>query len=180
MSVEAIATSLFYLIMIAMVTLIASKVMNSGKMATTLSALSILRVNLQYVGTNAGTYGGVNAIVLSSLVPGLITDLTTPTPGAGYLPTAHEVEVESAQPNDPNVTRSDDGLGIGTLSTGNTSLFRMEIKALTAEECRRVAYYGWGGDYGVMVGTTVIGKSGTISQIEEKCKNGNNIVLTSR
>ena len=182
MSVEAIATSLFYLIMIAMVTLIASKVMNSGKMATTLSALSILRVNLQYVGTNAGTYGGINSIVLSSLVPGLIIDLDTPTPGSGILPTKHVVEVTNAHASDPNVTRSADGSGVGTLSAASTSLFRMEIKDVNPEECRRMAYYGWGGDYGVMVGTTVIGTGGTINLIETKCNEGTstNVVLTSR
>ena len=175
MSVESIANALFYLIMIAVVTMIAAKVMNTGKMATTVSALSLLRSNLQYVGTNAGNYNSVSTLSLPQLVPGLLKDLATPVAGKALLPTTETVTVGVSQIGDPDETGT-------TLTAVNSAIFRMQIDSVSPQDCRRIGYYGLGGGYGVMINAAVVTMVRSVSGIETNCGTTTavNVVLTSR
>lgn len=170
MSVEAVATALFYLIMVAIITLIASTIMNTGRMANTVSTLSLLRVNVQYVGTSVGDYSQVKTLSLPTLVTGMLHDLSTPVAGKATLPTKHVVSLDKAAATDVDET--------GATVTSENAFFHMDIDGLSFEECRRVAYYGLGAGYGVMVADTgatvaaadkVSGVTTVLQTVETKC-----------
>ncbi len=173
MSVEAVATALFYLIMVAIITLIAASIMNTGKMANSVSTLSMLRVNLQYVGTSVGSYEEVAKLNLPTLVPGMLQDASTPASGTAILPTKHEISVDHAAATDVD----ESGTAIG--ATAVNSYFQINIDGANFEECRRLAYYGNGAGYGIMLGDTgstspTAVKGGSITgsileNIESKC-----------
>lgn len=162
MSVEAIATTLFYLIMIAIVAGISAQVMNSGKMAASLSAIGMLRVNAQYVGVNSGsTYVNIDGINLHDYVPLIATDgAITPT---FTLPTSHEINirVSTANDGDPDIP----GTKLTATKVATNGYFTMDIADLNPNDCRKIAYYGIGGGYGVSDGASAI----AAADVETKC-----------
>lgn len=179
MSVEAIATALFYLVMIGIVTLIASKVMNSGKMATATSSLSMLRSNLQYIGANAGDYSSIAQVTPSTLLPGLLTGTNA---GKASLKTGHEITIRVADKSN-NGDINEDATALASDEVAK-QYFAIEIAKTNPEECRRIAYYAVGGGYGVKVDSNAIGPATRVTDIESNCGTDFSatvdIVLTSR
>ncbi len=183
MSVEAIATTLFYLIMVAVITLIASQVMNTGKMAASLNSLSLVRVNIQYVGTSVASYDQANNLRLDAFVSGLkAVDSSDASKGA-YLPTSHIVKAAVATAASTSVNPDTEAVFAATDPL--SSYFTMTVTELTPQDCRRIGYYGIGSGYGVMLGATIIKKSTAVSDIETGCTPGSgastvNAFLTSK
>ncbi len=165
MSVEAIATTLFYLIMVSIVSIIAAQVINSGKMAASLNAIGMLRVNAQYVGVNSGSsYVNISSMKIHDYVPLIATD-GAPTP-TYTLPTSHIISIAKALEKDGNPDKQDAGLTAAEAATN--AYFTMQIVGLNPNDCRKVAYYGIGGGYGVydLTGDQVLSNA---SQIESSC-----------
>ena len=101
MSVEAIATTLFYLIMVAVIAAISAQVISGGKIASTLNSLGALRVNIQYVGANLSDYSSVASTTgfnLHAYVPS-IADAGSDT---YKLPTGHTISTFPAVKDDIN------------------------------------------------------------------------------
>ncbi|MCR5813490.1 MAG: hypothetical protein K6G15_03210 [Desulfovibrio sp.] len=184
MSVEAIATSLFYLIMVAIVAGIAAQVISSGKMAASLNAVSILRVSVQYIGANCNSdYSSV-----ATLNPHEYVSIIKPAQDddSDYtLPTTHPIRIGTAGVKDVNPDTQTE------MTATSTSLFTMEIADLSPSDCRKVAYYGLGAGYGVALadGTgkratktfTLGAATGKISDVESDCDGGVKVIhLTSK
>lgn len=176
MSVEAIATTLFYLIMVAVIAAIAAQVISGGKIASTLNSLGALRVNVQYVGANLSDYSTVNSSdpALKFNLHEYVPSISNPASEEYRLPTAHLVTTFPAKQNDIN---PDTGTAI-TSATGDTSLFTIQIVGLSPSDCRKVAYYAIGGGYGLATttATTSAPANGdaqiTSAEVESKCGTG--------
>ncbi len=157
MSVESIGNALFYLIMLGIASLIVSVVMNTGKGGGDMSAISMVRSNVQYVGTSAGSYTGVDQLKLSEIVS-LISES-----GSDYiLPSGHKIST-IVNPDSP-------------------SRFNIKIENTDPAEfvdrdlCRKYAYNGVGsGFYEVSVkygaNTEIITASNMIEGAEDGCGN---------
>lgn len=161
MSVESIGNALFYLIMIGIAALVVSIVMSTGKGGGDLSAISMVRSNVQYVGTNVGNYANAASIVLENTVP-LLNPVSTPTtPGTAYLPSGNTISVAQL--------------------TGNPAQFTITLTGYDADMCRKYAYYGIGSNFISVVtggGTTL-----TSANTEAQCGAAvlpTSIVLTSK
>lgn len=167
MSVEAVATTLFYLIMVTVITLIASQIMNSGKMASTYNALSMARVNIQYVGTNVGSYANVDQVNVANLVPGLLTPIASGTINQANLPISRQVEVTDLSAADVAAAPYNGG------GFSADAFFKMEVSGLTTDECRKLVYYGAGGGYDavVMGGTVLVTSTNLIATAEGNSAN---------
>ncbi|MBQ9452542.1 MAG: hypothetical protein IJU65_04535 [Desulfovibrio sp.] len=163
MSVEAIATTLFYLIMVAAVTLIAANIMNNGKMATAISTLSQLRVNIQYVGTNVGGYTETSSLPLENVVSG-VTAVTPGTASAGVtLPTGTIVKAALATATDID---PDTNAALGAV---NPAYFTFDVSNLSPQDCRKIAYYGRGAAYGMTINGAQVTTATPVSDIESAC-----------
>lgn len=155
MSVEAIATTLFYLIMVAVVAAIAAQVITGGKIASTLNSIGALRVNVQYVGANLSNYSSVDSTSTGTFNPHeYVSSISTDggTPPVYKLPTSHLISVFPAQAGD----FSPDEMFVATPTaeaTANNALFTMQIIGLSSSDCRKVAYYALGGGYGLTTTT---------------------------
>lgn len=147
MSVESIGNALFYLIMIGIAALVVSVVMNTGKGGDNLSAISMVRSNVQYVGTNVGSYVNAATIVLENTVP-LLSPVSTPTTaGTAFLPSGNTITVAQL--------------------TGDSSQFTITLTGYDADMCRKYAYYGVGSNFISVItggGTTL-----TSANIEAQC-----------
>jgi hypothetical protein len=128
MSVESIGNSLFYLIMVGIAALVVSVVMNTGKGGGDLTAISMARSNVQYVGANSGSYTGVGGLILSDIV-----SMITKDAASNYvLPSGHKITVAT---------------------NTNTSRFNIVISNVTANAvidgdlCRKYSYFGVGSKF---------------------------------
>lgn len=159
MSVESIGNALFYLIMIGIAALVVSVVMNTGKGGGDISAISMVRSNLQYVGTNAGSYAGVNNIVLESTVPFLGAGTAA---GNAILPSGHRITVAPV-----GATSSQFNIVVSNQAGAGNSIDR--------DLCRKYAYYGTGSNFSSVLvtaiggGTTPIVKATMVANIEGAC-----------
>ena len=151
MSVESIGNALFYLIMIGIAALVVSVVMNTGKGGGDLSAISMVRSNVQYVGTNIGNYGSANTIILEDTVP-LLSPLSAPVAGSANLPSGNSISV-----------------GALTLPALDTSKFTITLSGFDADMCRKYAYYGVGSNFISVHAGTATGAPLTSATIESTC-----------
>ena len=137
MSVESIGNALFYLIMLGVAALIVSVVMNTGKGGGDISAISMVRSNVQYVGTSSGSYTDVGSLILSDIVP-----LISIESSKYVLSSGHRITVAPSSP---------------------ASRFDIKIQNVTTDEsidrdlCRKYAYYGVGSGYYNVAGRIVGG-----------------------
>ena len=155
MSVESIGNALFYLIMLGVAALIVSVVMNTGKGGGDMSAISMVRSNVQYVGTSSGSYTGVSDLILSDIVPMLSIDADD-----NYvLPSGH---------------------AISTSVSASTSRFDIKIDNvdptldIDRDLCRKYAYYGVGSGFYKVVGRVLTGNTDiviTAADMIEKTEN---------
>lgn len=160
MSVESIGNALFYLIMIGIAALVVSVVMNTGKGGGDLSAISMVRSNVQYVGSNVGNYANAASIILENTVP-LLNPAAIPGPGTATLP-------------------SGNGISVAQL-TGDSSQFTITLVDYDADMCRKYSYYGIGSNF-ISVATGG-GTPLTSGNIEAQCGAAvlpTSIILTSK
>ena len=145
MSVESIGNALFYLIMIGIAALVVSIVMNTGKGGGDLSAISMARSNVQYVGSNVGDYANSNTIRLDQVVP-LLQPNVIVAPTSAILP-------------------SGNGIAVAQL-TGDSSQFTITLTGFDADMCRKYAYYGVGSNFiSVETGAAVALNSANIETV---------------
>lgn len=116
---------------------------------------------------------------LPPLVPGLLSDAGTT--GTAILPTGEIVNARVAIVGDPD----ENGIALpGTAGDAVPSYFKMSIAGVTPSDCRRLAYYGIGGGYGLKIDSTLIPRNtALVVNIENGCGTGTTpvtVTLTSR
>ncbi len=159
MSVESIGNALFYLIMIGIAALVVSVVMNTGKGGGDLSAISMVRSNVQYVGSNVGNYNNVATIVLENTVP-LLSPASPFAAGSAILPSGNKIVVATG---------------------GSASEFTITLTGYDADMCRKYAYYGIGSNFVKVTNGLGAGTPLDATNIEGQCAlAATQLVLTSR
>ena len=145
---------------IGIAALVVSVVMNTGKGGGDLSAISMVRSNVQYVGTNVGNYADVDSIYLDKVVPLLSPDSTS-VPRSAILP-------------------SGSGIAVAQLA-GEPSQFTITLTNFDADMCRKYAYYGVGSNFiSVETGTSTDLDSTNIEGVCGAATLPTSIVLTSK
>lgn len=138
MSVESIGNALFYLIMIGIAALVVSIVMKTGKGGGDLAAISMVRSNVQYVGTNGGSYTGVAGLKLSDIV-----SMISATGGDYILPSGHKIQVGAVGTSQFNIV----------ISTVTGGTFDRDL-------CRKYAYFGSGSNFETVTVSKGVGPTG--------------------
>ncbi len=122
MGLEGMGALLFYLIMLAGAALLIAQLFTGGKLSEMEKSLSALRMNIQQLYTEQGTYAGLdNATVVK----------------AGILPAGFKADATGEKITSPwNTT-----VTVATISDTDTTAFTIAVADVPADDCVKLAMY---------------------------------------